>query len=229
MRGLLMRRSQTPERIWTPAGHLMPVDLTRAWPMRVFDAGAFDAGQPDAGPDTVFYGPLPYRSRADSPFTGQVFASYEHFEDVEDHLLSVPGVYTAVFPTSSLYAQIYIDSVDGDDGRVDSACSTCDSLFTPNGAQGASFTFDPTTLGALPTHVGIAWTDGVGATVTVTFYGPGGTLVGAIQGTNLGDGTYTSSFAEDRFFGAFHRAGISRVVVQDPGAGIDLDHLFYAR
>lgn len=193
------------------------------------DAAVPDAGAVDAGPDTVLYGPLTYRSFDDSPFRLEVFLGYQYFEDFEDHLLSVPGVYTSSTPTSTLYPSYYVDSVDGDDGHVDGFCLQCDSLFTPDGVMGASLVFDPLVLGALPTHVGFAWTDGVGATVTVTFYGPAGTVAGTITRNGLGDGTFNSSVGEDRFFGIYHRDGISRVTVKDPGAGVEIDHLFYSR
>ena len=85
--------------------------------------------------------PIPYLSRADSPFKGVVFPAYSHFEDFEDHLLNTPGVTSSSNTMSSSFGPTLIDSIDGDDGTIDGKCAkvdgTCDALFGGGGAAGS--------------------------------------------------------------------------------------------
>lgn len=105
--------------------------------------------------------PIPYLSRADSPFNGVAFPSYFHFEDWEDGLVNTPGVTPSSTDLGGNYGAL-VDSIDGDDGVLDGKCEkaagTCNSGFSGTGSF--ELTFDAAVLGALPTHVGIAWTDG---------------------------------------------------------------------
>ena len=105
----------------------------------------------------VDVGPLEYLQRSDSPFADQAF-EYFHLEDLEDGMFNVPGAsFTPAWGIRS--NSTFTDSVDGDDGILDG--------FGRDGASLSSFfahdhftvNFDIGVLGALPTHVGIVWTD----------------------------------------------------------------------
>jgi len=176
---------------------------------------------------TQLYGPTPYRSFADSPFSSMTFGTF-YLEDFEDGLLNVPGVTIdkgfvtgSFFPHSLAYL---FDSVDGDDGNPsDGLCNGCDSYFHGFGGGGFLITFDQN----LPTHVGVVWTDGVGVT-TFEAFDQFGVSLGVVGPVPLGDNTFETSMDEDRFFGAVHDGGISSVFIskEDP-EGMEIDHLQY--
>jgi Ca2+-binding RTX toxin-like protein len=122
------------------------------------------------------------------------------------------------------------DSVDGDDGAIDGDGSTGHS-FRHDDATGITFTFDPETLGGLPTHVGIVWTDG-GAAADVDFeaFDADGVSLGIARGDDLGDTANDAMTAEDRFFGVTSAAGISAITIRDSGGRfIEVDHLQFGR
>src|SRR5215204_4406309 len=102
-------------------------------------------------------GPTPYLSSADSPFDGQSF-SWFYMEDFEDGLLNTPGVTVSPF-TAAIAVDGYTDSVDGDDGAIDGSGSDGHSLWSNFASSYFQFDFDAGTLDALPTHVGLVWTD----------------------------------------------------------------------
>src|SRR5262245_58046922 len=115
-----------------------------------------------------FLGPTPYLSFADSPFNGGSFSSF-FLEDFEDGALNTPGV-TASAGWSVLGPGAFTDSVDGDDGAIDGSGTRGHSFFSNSTQSTLTFTFNAAALGgALPTAVGIVWTD-VG---TVTSGTPG--------------------------------------------------------
>jgi hypothetical protein len=195
-------------------------------------AAAGQAGQGGEGggsgalPDGLL-GPSAYLRRADSPFDGLDFATYSHFEDWEDGVLSPPGVTPSSTTLSTSFGAAAVDSVDGDDDLLDDACAECEAAFA-NGS--IEFTFDAGTLGALPTHVGIVWTDGgLGSDAGFTAYDADAMPIGTLTAPAVGDGNNTGSTAEDRFFGVVHAPGVSRIVVTSSGGGVEVDHLFYAR
>lgn len=216
------------------------------------DARNADAGS-DAAPEAscassvplvfddggMFTVPSPYLDETDSPFACRAFA-YFHRGTFEGDGGLPPGV------TADLGALAYppgtlnglTDSVDGDDGvrdgGVDGAtypCERCNSWFNGSGSTGVSFTFNETTLGALPTHVGLVWTDGPPSTaVTFTAYGIDGGVVGSQTTNGIGDGTNYGTTAEDRFFGVVFTGGVKAVKMQGAGGGgIEVDHLQYGR
>ncbi len=175
--------------------------------------------------------PIPYLSRADSPFKGVVFPAYSHFEDFEDHLLNTPGVTSSSNTMSSSFGPTLIDSIDGDDGTIDGKCAkvdgTCDALF---GGGTITLTFDAAALGALPTHVGLAWTDGnPGCDAVFEAYDAADVLIGTKTATMIGDGDNLGGTAEDRFFGVVHTAGVKKVVIKSSSGGVEADHLTYGR
>ena len=104
---------------------------------------------------------------------------------------------------------------------------TCNALF----AGGTiSFTFDAAVLGALPTHAGVAWTDGdTGCSATFEAYDAADALIGMKTMANAGDVSVTGTVAEDRFFSVVHAAGVKRIVMKSSAGGVEVDHLQYGR
>lgn len=183
-----------------------------------------------AGPaSAALLGPSPYLSATDSPFATTSF-SYYYLETFEDDALNVPGA--SVNSGFVLNPAALTDSVDADDGVIDGDGRGGHSWYA---TQPLTFSFDAGVLGALPTHVGIVWTD-------VGFVSDGGTLGSSLVefeafdalnqslGTTslLGDGSVSGGTAEDRFFGAINAGGISRFVIRMPDSqDWEVDHLQY--
>jgi hypothetical protein len=193
--------------------------------------GQGDAGSGDGGDAAVVVVPegvltdVPYTCA--SPFTGVAFPSYFHLEDWEDGVLSTPGVTISANQLSSTFGAAYIDSIDCDDGVTDGACAGCEALWASGTVD---LTFDATILGALPTHVGLVWTDGgYGTSVTITAYGSDDQVIDTQTATGIGDQSNAGTVAEDRFFGIVHLAGVKRVVVANNSGGLEIDHLQYGR
>jgi RHS repeat-associated protein len=182
---------------------------------------------PAAEAPRLLLGPTPYLSKQDSPFVGLDFA-YSYFEDFEDHLLDAPGVST---PTGGIASIVFgptsHDSVDGDDGAVDGNGLAGESYYSSQGAAGLAFEFDDIALEALPTHVGIVWTDGGGAVRFEAFAG-NGTSLGVVNGSHADDSVFGET-AEDRFYGVVSERGISRITISNESGGIEVDHLQYGR
>jgi hypothetical protein len=179
----------------------------------------------------TFLGPSPYASFADSPFNSVGF-SYFHLEDFEDGSLNTPGVTAnagaVVAPGGST------DSVDGDDGAIDGS-GTSGHSFLNSTSNSITFTFNAATLGSLPTHAGLVWTD-VGNSspnigfdnVTFTATGSGGVNLGSIGPFLLGDGLVTGATAEDRFFGIVFSGGIESITISMTNSqDWEIDHLQY--
>jgi hypothetical protein len=175
-------------------------------------------------------GPSPYLQFADSPFAGGAFAWF-HLEDFENGALDVPGVAASV--GSVLAPGSLTDSVDGDDGAIDGIGAGASFYVT---ADSITFTFDPSVLGALPTHVGFVFTD-VGFSFGTDGFGnlrfasfdANGDPLHSIGPALVGDGLFNRQTAEDRFFGAIHAGGISRIVIEIDSDDWELDHLQFGR
>jgi hypothetical protein len=221
-----------------------------AGPGTTFEAGVSDAPAPvDGGTDSALpkdaaleadaakvlaeglSEPIPYLSRADSLFNGVSFPSYLHFEDWEDGLVNTPGVTPSSTQVGASFGAALVDSVDGDDGVIDGKCEkvagTCNSGFAGGTID---FTFDAVTLGNLPTHVGIVWTDGSpGCDAIFEAYDAADALIGSKTAAGVGDATNYNTVAEDRFFSVVHAAGVKRIVVKSSSGGIEVDHLQYGR
>lgn len=168
---------------------------------------------------------------ADSPFaTADFSGGYFHLENFEDGLLNTPGASASGGGVTGPGG--ITDSVDEDDGTVDGLGQQGRSWFG-GGATGFVFTFNAGTLGVLPTHVGIVWTDGAAFNeVTFQVFDAMGALADTIVAPNIGDGNFLSGTAEDRFFGAIDAGGISAIrifnsVLSGGGSGIEVDHLQY--
>jgi PEP-CTERM motif len=176
-------------------------------------------------PYLAFDNTLPGAGSAISPFASLSFTSYFHRETFEDGLLNTPGVSAlvggVVGPGGSA------DSVDADDGTIDGLGTTGRSFFSIDGATGLSFTFNAGTLGGLPTHAGLVWTDGAG-TISFQAFDADNILLGSLSGSHA-DPTFFGNTDEDRFYGVIAPGGISRIAIQNASGGIEIDHLQYGR
>jgi hypothetical protein len=171
-----------------------------------------------AGPaQATLIGPTPYAGFASGPFGGLGFVA---LEDFEDGVLDLPGVVASAGNPLGPGGPL-TDSVEG---------FPAGSSYYSGGASVLVFTFS----GALPTHAGLAWTD-VGlvsagsfgfADVVFEAFDAGGASLGSVVGLALGDGDNAGGTAEDRFFGAIHLGGISRIELSLPtSTDFELDHL----
>ncbi|HVE66703.1 MAG TPA: hypothetical protein VNC59_08980 [Thermoanaerobaculia bacterium] len=169
----------------------------------------------------TFSGPIPYLSRANSPFLAGINAGTVHLETFECGNVQVPGV--------RIEGGIIIgpggltDSVDADDGAIDGSGTNGRSVFG-SGTPGITFIFDAPTLGALPTQVGIVWTDGSGTTSFEAFDSMGASL-GTFGPVAIADGSFGGTTAEDNFFGVSFPGGISSIRISNTAGGIEVDHL----
>lgn len=171
-------------------------------------------------------GPTVYTSFTNSPFNGGSF-SYFYLENFETGSLTVPGVNLSagvVIGPGSL-----VDSVDGDDGAIDGFGQNGRSLLQTTALNGIQFTFSSGTLGQLPTHVGIVWTDGINDIRFEAFDAANNSL-GFLTG-NHAEANFTGETAEDRFYGIISAGGIGSIFVQSSvpvgGGGLEVDHLQY--
>ena len=180
--------------------------------------------------------PIAYLSFADSPFKN-VSLGYFHLEDWEDSALTTPGVTASSTSLGSSFGTALVDSVDGDDGALDGTCKkdggTCNDAFAGGTIE---FSFDVADggdgggLSALPTHVGIVWTDGSpGCDAVFEAFDATNTSLGTKVASGVGDGDNNGGTAEDRFFGIVHAAGVKRIVVKSSSGGVEVDHLQYGR
>jgi PEP-CTERM motif len=193
----------------------------------------------------VLIGPTPYLSFADSPFSAGPSFSYFHLENFEDNVFA-PG-WTASNGWVRVGPSVFTDSVDGDDGAIDGSGAAGSSFYSGNIASILTITFDASVLGALPTHVGVVWTDVGNATpfgvthVSFEAFDSASMSLGATEPFPMGDGSALGATAEDRFFGITFSGGIARIQLNSSGstgselAGAaavtdwEVDHLQYGR
>jgi hypothetical protein len=202
----------------------LPLSLSAAAPWGIALATAVVAlVAPAAHAQVTPLGPAPYLSFADSPFNGPSFSWFvlltaEPGSDAHAGILinTIGGGPVSITGPGGI-----TDSVDGDDGVIDGSGSGGRSYFTCPSA--IEVLFDATTLGSLPTHAGIVWTDGNGV-VTVQAFDGGGTLLGTVTG-NSSDGNFNSGTAEDRFYGFISPGGIGRLTIGDQNNCIEVDHI----
>lgn len=179
-----------------------------------------------------FVGPLPYLAAADSPFSAG--NGYDHLETFEDGLANTPGLGVSGGIPSGRSA--FADSVDADDGVIDGSGANGQSWYSAGNLGSITFSFSAATLGRLPTQVGIVFTD-VGnrndggplgeAWAFLQAYSGDGALLGA-SSFYFGDGSASSSTAEDRFLGAVDAGGIGSIRVGFSGStDWEVDHLRY--
>lgn len=173
-----------------------------------------------------FYGPSAYTRASNNPFVSTNFNHYVYLEDFEDGQLDVPGV--TISAGTICGPHLWTDSVDLDDGVMDGLGNRGHSLFSAPGSTGITFTFDAGSLGGLPTHVGIVWTDGAGLT-GFEAYDTGGQSLGSIGPVSIADAGYNGDTVDDNFFGVQESAGISAIWIWNTIGGIEVDHLQYGR
>ena len=184
--------------------------------------------------DAELFGPTPYLSIQDSPFTGLGF-DYFHVEDFEDGVLNTPGLNLLEVSTTLItFPGTQVDSVDADSGAIDGFGNSGRSLLS-NGST-ATFNFNIDDLGKLPTHAGLVWTD-VGESipnpgfddVEVEAFDAGGASLGVIGPTRVGDGLVTGQTAEDRFFGFSNiDGGIGQITLRSLNSfDWEIDHIQY--
>jgi hypothetical protein len=175
-----------------------------------------------AAAQATYLGPTPYLSEADSPFETTAFGFC--LEDFENNKFDVPG---ATGNGSLVSPGGLTDSVDADDGAIDGSGNGGHSYFSGNGTTGIIIDFDAGRTHGLPTEVGVVWTDGgLNAGVTFEAFGPDGvSLLGPNGPNDHADASNYGETAEDRFYGATNATGISKIVISNPGGGIEVDHL----
>jgi hypothetical protein len=188
----------------------------------------------------TFLGPTPYLSFDDSPFYASTPMTF-YLEDWEDGVLDEPGAsISAVGATTGATpsGQIFVDSVDGDDGSIDGNGNDGRSLgIGPSGSAGPStitFNFNAGVLGQYPTHAGIVFTD-IGLSTSgngngfLTFeaFDALGISLGTIGPNAVGDGVKAGSTGEDRFYGVINSSGISKISIAMNSHDAELDHLQY--
>jgi hypothetical protein len=166
-------------------------------------------------------GPIPYLSRADSPFLADILAGRTYIETFEGSTVRVPGVTLncGIIAPSSI-----TDSVDADDGTIDGFGNNGQSCFTSPGSTGVTVTFNATALGAFPTQAGIVWTDG-GGTTTFQAFDPSGNSLGIVGPVSIADGSISGTTGEDSFFGVMSAGGIGSILITNTSGGIEVDHL----
>ncbi|MDZ4374752.1 MAG: PEPxxWA-CTERM sorting domain-containing protein [Phenylobacterium sp.] len=165
-------------------------------------------------------GPTPYLAASDGPFASSAFTSF-YLEDFEDGSLNTPGLNAAGSGLCIVGSECFATS-----GLTDSVGNGGDStqgrsLFANSSI---TLTFDEAVLGWLPTAAGLVWTDGVNP-IRFEAFDQAGISLGVLSGGHA-DGATRGQTAEDRFYGATHSGGISRLVISNPG-GIEIDHIQY--
>ena len=195
-----------------------------------------------SGSATTLIGPSPYLcfdgaaiagcGTSDSPFVGLSFSEF-YLEDFEDGALNTPSVTGDGFIFSGASN---VDSVDEDDGTIDGTGAFRQSYarsIIPGVNPELIFEFSTLPLsGQLPTHVGIVWTDGLPADITVTFeaFDDVGVSLGTIVAAGFPDNSRFGETAEDSFFGVMDLGGISKISVKNSNTqtfGLEVDHLQY--
>lgn len=144
--------------------------------------------------------------------------------------MNTPGVTanSSIIVSSGFSAGGARDGVDSDDGVLDGLGNDGDNWFSGSAVTGVTLTFDANILGALPTHAGLVWTDGVNDIVFEAFDALASSL-GVLNGTHAGSG-FAGSTAEDRFYGAIDAGGISSISIRGTGfGGLEFDHLQYGK
>lgn len=172
-----------------------------------------------ATPAMAQLGPTPYLDFNDSPFASLSFA-YFYLEDFEDNSFNVPGV-TRSGGTINAPGS-FTDSVEPID-----ACGQGRSLYF--NTCPFTITFDELTLGVLPTHVGVVWTDGDKSAV-VEFFDASENSLGTVSPGIAGNAGGTCYKGEDRFAGAVSNSGIKRIEIRGasgPCGAIEIDHVQY--
>lgn len=122
------------------------------------------------------------------------FTSYYHLDNLEDGGIKKPGLTAlGVSTLSSFSGSIMSTPSTVTTERSATAARPTGApdapRFTGNSAAGIEFQFNEATLGALPTHAGLVWTDGLGnVTVTFSAFGADGGVLVSYATSGIGDG-----------------------------------------
>ncbi|WP_052713289.1 hypothetical protein [Pseudoalteromonas rubra] len=164
-----------------------------------------------------------YLSDEDSPIKHIPHLSYFHLDDFESGSVSVPGV---TIDQGYIRAPAkYVDSVDGDDGVINSRCGGCRGYFVSQKNQlGVNITFDREALGALPTDAGLVWTDGKGLTKFIA-YDEAGNVIAQSDPQDISDSSFHGTTGDDHYFGTFYEQGIARIYIESTIDALEFDHL----
>jgi len=207
-----------------------------------------------AAAEPVFFGPIPYRSAADSPFDLSDLGATFFLEDFEDGELNTPGLHPAIITPilGHLTDPViqppheFTDSVDADDGVIDGSGSDGHSLRSnfqviglrdpPIYQLSIAFEFDAISGGFHPNAFGFVWTDGMAnSSVIVAITDREGTeFLHHVDG-DFGDLHRNGGTADDMFIGFFLPTGISQVKLRSDFVGeveipletFEIDHVQY--
>ncbi len=196
-------------------------------------------------------GPLPYLSKADSPFPVNGTDPNFYLEDFEDGQLNTPGISQGIsdpfLQAIVLPPSLVTDSVDADDGAIDgngqgghslaSVTTLSDLLSPPTYFFLMGFQFNESELGFLPNAFGFVWTDGPApGSLLMSVRTASGAEFQTVSFTNLGDGSREGTTADDRFFGVVADEGITGITISGRYTGtllsdqyIEIDHLQYGQ
>ena len=186
----------------------------------------------------TLYGPTPYLSFSDSPFSTLSLAQF-YLEDFEDGLLNTPGVEITNntpggLPLGVVGPGFFGDSVDADDGVIDGLGRNGRSFASLSNEStedfGFTISFSDNALGGFPTYAGLVWTDGSQTAPTLfEAFDANGNSLGVVGPVKIGDNSFAGTTAEDSFFGAHYSGGISKLIIRDPGGvnTLEIDHLQY--
>ena len=216
---------------------------------------AFSVAIPAWG-ETIFLGPTPYRSAADSPFDLTGLGETFFLEDFEDGELNTPGVTQfrrgllddlgVVKPPSA-----ETDSVDADDGEIDGTGTDGHSfesrqfgdlvIAPPIRVMSVQFQFDRDALGFLPTEVGFVLTDSLPISGLLSYFSvsifesndESGIDRDVMRWQPLPLEGFPDASSNDYFFGIRNTKGIERIKVAlsywgyTDQTGFEIDHLQY--
>jgi hypothetical protein len=198
-------------------------------------------------------GPIPYLSKANSPFPVNGTDPNFYLEDFEDGLLNTPGISFGILGNLDPFNRpivfppgIVTDSVDTDDGVIDgngqgghalaSGWTIDDLVF--GYAFYMEFRFNQSELGFLPNAFGFVWTDGPApGSVSMTVTTGSGASYQTPYWRELGDDSREGTTADDVFFGVIADEGIMRVRITGgasydglpSGKYMEIDHLQYGQ
>jgi hypothetical protein len=176
------------------------------------------------GANNVFGPVRPYTNFSNSPFQVMLPTfSYFYLETYEEAGAPTnPGVRILA---GYVYTGSQVDSIEFADGNPDHGHSLLAAA-----SPGITFTFDTNMLRGLPTHAGIAWTDGY-LPIHFTAYDSQSNSLGTIDDSSGCD--YSCGNQDPthyRFFYATNQDGISAIQISCGAAGgIEVDHLQYGR
>jgi hypothetical protein len=165
----------------------------------------------------TYFGPVPYLQLSDTPAGFSALPiKLENFEDgvLDSELASASIAIVAPSPQT--------DSVDIDDGVLDGSGLGGHSAFSGVPVE--------VTFSTRPLSAGVVWTDG-GFLTNVSFeaFDASGVSLGVHGPFSVGDTNNSGGTNEDRFFGAHHPGGISKIRISHTSGGYEIDHVQWTK